>query len=292
MNNTTDFIKDIYFGEGPRWNDNQLWFSDMFDKTVSSVDVSTGNVNKVCSVEGGPSGIGWLPDGRLLVVSMKDRKVMRLEKDGSLLVHADLSDIATHDTNDMVVSKSGYAYVGNMGFDLQDFIKKHGREAAFSPNTQLPTAKLAVVSPSGEVSVGDDGIVFPNGSVISDNGKTLVVAETFARRLTAFDVNPDGSLSNRRIWADLGDVTPDGICLDAEGAIWIADSGSAQAVRVAEGGEVLSTVKTSQRCFALALGGENGKMLYCCTAPSSVAADLLVERKGKIEQIQVDVPCL
>lgn len=292
MVNTTDFIEDIYFGEGPRWHNNQLWFSDMFDKTVSSVDISTGKVNKVCSVEAGPSGLGWLPDGRLLVVSMEDRKVLRLENDGSLVVHADLSDIATHDTNDMVVSESGYAYVGNMGFDLQDFIKKHGRAAAFSPDTQLPTAKLAVVTPTGEASVGDDGIVFPNGSVISDNGKTLVVAETFARRLTAFDVNPDGSLSNRRVWADLGEVTPDGICLDAEGAIWIADSGSAQAVRVAEGGEVLSTVKTSQRCFAVALGGENGKTLYCCTAPSSVAAELLVARKGKIEQVEVDVPCL
>ncbi|MBS4215164.1 SMP-30/gluconolactonase/LRE family protein [Neobacillus rhizophilus] len=290
MKKTTVLLENIYFGEGPRWKDGQLWLSDIFDNSVLKVDVSSGSTNKICEVDGEPSGLGWLADGRLLVVSMKNKKVMRLEDDGSLVEHADLSGIADHDTNDMVVDKTGRAYVGNFGFNLQAFIKEHGREAALAPNASLPTAKLACISPDGNVSVAADDLVFPNGCVLTDEGSTLVVAETFGRRLTAFDVASDGRLSGKRIWADLGDVTPDGICLDAAGAIWVADSGSNRAVRVAEGGEVLARVETSQRCFAVALGGRDGRTLYCCTAPSSVASDLLHARQGKIEQIQVEVP--
>ncbi|MGM0900454.1 MAG: SMP-30/gluconolactonase/LRE family protein [Bacillota bacterium] len=290
MNKSPVLLDNLYFGEGPRWRDGKLWFSDMFEGSVFVADISTGSKQEVCKVEGTPSGLGWLPDGRMLVVSMNDKKIMRLEHDGSLAVHADLSAVAEEDTNDMVVDQNGRAYVGNFGFNLQAFIAEHGRAAALAPDAKLPTAKLACVDPDGKVSVAAEGLVFPNGSVVTDDGSTLVVAETFGRRLTAFDIAPDGSLANRRVWADLGSVTPDGICLDSEGAIWVADSGSNIAVRVAERGEVLGKVETSQRCFAVALGGEDGRTLYCFTAPSSVASEVRKSRQGKIEQFQVDVP--
>lgn len=292
MNETTVLLDNIYFGEGPRWKEGKLWFSDIFGKTVYAMDIHSGSMQKVCEVEGEPSGLGWLPDGRLLVVSMKGRKVMRLEGDGTLQEHADLSHIATYHANDMVVDEHGRAYVGNLGFDFYDFIKEHGREAAAAPDSNFHPANLACIEPNGSTRVAAEGLICPNGSVFADGGSTLIVAETFRCRLTAFDVASDGSLSNRRIWAQLGNTTPDGICIDVEGAVWVADAGASLAMRVAEGGEVLDRIKTSQRCTAVALGGEDGRTLYCTTAPLILPSELRKTKLGKIEQIRVDVPSI
>ena len=263
------------FTEGPRWHEGRLYFSDFYTHRVLAVD-GEGRVEVIATVPGQPSGLGWLPDGRMLVVSMLDRKLLRQEGDGRLVEHADLSKIATYHCNDMVVDTQGRAYVGNFGSDIES-------------GNKLVKAKLAFVDTDGSVSVAAEDLAFPNGAVITPNGKTLIIGESFGRCLTAFDIADDGGLSNRRVWANLHPHIPDGICLDAEGAIWLADPANNCVVRVAEGGDVLQKIEMGNGTFACMLGGEDRKTLFVCTAAGS--GSKAEERlTAKIEACEVSVP--
>lgn len=267
-------LDGLCFPEGPRWHDGKLWFSDMHAQRVVQVGTD-GRAETVAEVPNQPSGLGWLPDGRLLVVSMLDRRLLRLDESGLTEV-ADLSGVAPHHCNDMVVDAEGRAYIGNFGFDL------HGGAAP------VPTA-LACVTPDGAVREVADDLLFPNGTVITPDGRTLVVAETFAARLTAFDVEGDGSLANRRVWAQLEGI-PDGICLDAEGCIWVAAPTSSQVMRVRPGGEVTHRVRVSTDAFACALGGPERRTLFVCTAGDHDPRVCRERRDGRIEMVEVEVP--
>ncbi len=272
----------LYFGEGPRWHDGRLWFSDFYDHAVKSMD-SAGSIRTELEIDDQPSGLGWLPDGRLLVVAMHRRRLLRVDPDGVKL-HADPAGVATHHANDMVVDREGRAYVGNFGFALDEALAARGVEGVLADH---PTAKLARVDPDGRVHVAAEGLHFPNGAVITPDGRTLIVAETLARRLSAFDVAADGALSSRRVWAELGMRAPDGICLDADGQVWVANAIAAECVLVAPGGRIIATVATSQPCFACALGGAEGRTLYALTAPTSMAAQASAARRGCIEAVEV-----
>jgi sugar lactone lactonase YvrE len=269
----TVVLEGLFFPEGPRWHDGRLWFSDFYAHEVVAVDLD-GQRETVVEVPNQPSGLGWDPEGRLLVVSMLDRRLLRF--DGSRLEEvADLSPVATWHCNDMVVDDQGRAYVGNFGSD-----RAEGRPP--------DPATLALIQPDGTVAAAAD-LVFPNGMVITADD-TLVVAETFGGRLTAFDRAPDGTLANRRVWADLGSTIPDGICLDAEGAIWVAEPRGREVVRVAEGGDVLGRISTGDRgAFACMLGGDDRRTLLVCTARRS-GAGAVDDRAGRIEAYPVDVP--
>jgi sugar lactone lactonase YvrE len=274
---TTAVVLDgLDFGEGPRWHDGRLWFSDFYQHRVRALSPD-GQVEDMLVLDGQPSGLGWLPDGRLLVVSMLDRRVLRLEPDGSLMEHADLSSIAAHHANDMVVDAAGRAYVGNFGFDL---------EAGAKP---LP-ATLALVHPNGDVEAAATDLLFPHGSVITPDGSTLIVGETTGSRYSAFDIDADGRLTNRRVWAEVPGYFPDGCCLDADGAIWFADAAASRAVRVREGGEVVDQVTTGDTCFACMLGGDDGRSLYLLTASSPATPGEGEGGRGRIERTTVEVP--
>jgi sugar lactone lactonase YvrE len=288
--------ENLGFTEGPRWHDGKLWFSDFISRKVHTIDRS-GNISDIVEVPNVPSGLGWLPDGRLLVVSMEDRKVMRLDEE-TLVEHADLAHLATFHCNDMVVDAQGRAYVGNFGFDFQG-------------GAPLAPAKLVRVDPDGSCHVAAEDLIFPNGTVITPAGTTLVIGETFAGHLTAFDVAADGSLSGRRIFAELGpehagnELTPmaqalsqmyspdrplgpvpDGICLDAEGAIWMASPTTNEVIRVGEGTTVLDRVSTgTDGSYACMLGGDDRKTLFVCAASA-----LQQPGTGKLLTIEVDVP--
>jgi sugar lactone lactonase YvrE len=273
---TTQVLADGFaFLEGPRWHDDRLFVSDMHDGRVFAVDAH-GTIETIAVVPNRPSGLGWLPDGRLLVVSMTDRRVLRLEN-GVLHEHADLSDVATFHANDMVVDRHGRAYVGNFGFDFQ------GGE-------KLRPAALALVHPDGRVERAACGLAFPNGAVITPDGRTLVVAESFGRCLTAFDIAVDGSLSNKRLWADTKPAVPDGICLDAEGAIWIASPITKEAVRVRAGGEVTHRIPTTQQAVACALGGADGQTLFLLTSGSIERDECRAQRNARIEMLRAPAP--
>ena len=224
-----------------------------------------------------PSGLGWTPDGALLVVSMLDRRLLRVEN-GTTRVHADLSAVATGPCNDMVVDGRGRAYVGNFGYD---------RHKGEPPRTTC----LVRVDPDGRVTRAAEDFFFPNGTVITPDGRTLIIGETQAHRLTAFDVAPDGALDNRRVWAPLDErVFPDGMCLDAEGAIWVSDARGSALLRVREGGTVDRTVSTGTRyAFACMLGGVDRRTLFVCTSTGSGPA-MADKRDGAIETVRVDVP--
>jgi len=267
-------LDGLYFPEGPRWHEGRLWFSDFYAHEVVAVDES-GRRESMVEVPNQPSGLGWRPDGRLLVVSMTDRKLMRLDPDG-LKVHADLAEFAAWHCNDMVVDAEGGAYVGNFGFN------SHGGE-------EPRPANLIRVDPDGTVSIAATDLMFPNGAVITPDGRTLIVAETRGNRLSAWDRAPDGKLSNRRVFADLGKGYPDGICLDQEGAVWYADPRNNEVVRVAEGGRVLNRISTGDfGAFACMLGGADRKTLFVCTAKTS-GPKAAEERTGRIERVGVEV---
>lgn len=277
----------LYFGEGPRWHDGRLWFSDFYDHAVKTFRAGEG-VRTVIELEDQPSGLGWLPDGRMLVVAMQSRQVLVVDGT-SVSVHADLSDIAGFHCNDMVVDPQGRAYVGNFGFDLDRALTDQGVESVLVDH---PTATLARIDPDGTVTAAAEGLHFPNGSVITPGGSTLIVAETLGLRLSAFDIAADGSLSNQRVWADLGGRAPDGICLDAEGMIWVANPLAPECFLVAEdpsAGDVIDVVVTSQPCFACMLGGDDGRDLFMLTAHSADPRDASAARTGRIEQIRVEV---
>jgi len=267
-------LDGLRFPESPRWHEGALWFSDMHARQVMKLDLD-GRAELVVEVPNDPSGLGWLPDGRLLVVSMQDRRLLRLDPDGLHAV-ADLSACTSFHCNDMVVDDQGRAYVGNFGFDL------HGGGTPTETN-------LALVRPGGEIEVVARQLLFPNGTVITPDGGTLIVGESFGARLTAFDIAPDGTLSNRRIWAQLEKAVPDGICLDAEGGIWLASPVSAEVLRVREGGEVTDRVSVETQAFACMLGGPERRTLFICTAADSDPAKT-DSRSGRIESVEVEVP--
>ncbi|MDQ4126805.1 MAG: SMP-30/gluconolactonase/LRE family protein [Actinomycetota bacterium] len=237
----------IAFGESPRWHEDRLWFADWGTQELIAVDLE-GKGEVIVRVPSFPFCMDWLPDGRLLIVSARDRSLLRWEPDGSLVTHTDLGGLSGHPWNDIVVDGRGNAYIGNTGFDF--------------PGGEFAPGILALVTPDGSARQVADGVAFPNGIVVTPDNSTLILAESYGNRLTAFDIAADGSLSNRRVWADLDGGVPDGICLDAEGAVWYADVPNERCVRVREGGEVLQTIDLDRGCFACMLGGIDGRTLF------------------------------
>ena len=286
---TTILRGGLFFGEGPRWHEGRLWYSDFYDHAVHAIDLD-GNDERIVEVESQPSGLGWLPNGDLLVTSMLDRKLMRWNG-SELTTHADLGDQFTWHANDLLVDQQGRAYIGNFGFDFEVFLDEQGIEGLFADPDSLTTV-MCRVDPDGTINVASDGLIFPNGMVITPDGKTMIVAETLALRLTAFDIALDGSLSNRRVWADLSAhmAAPDGICLDAEGAVWIANALAPRLMRIGEGGVVLDEVETTMNTYACMLGGPEGKHLFAMTAPTSDSRHAPLERNGAIEVVGVAAP--
>jgi len=282
MSNTTILIDGLYFGEGPRWHNGRLWFSDFYAHAIKSIDES-GQLRTELELDDQPSGLGWLPDGRLLVVAMKERAVKRLDSTG-LVLHADISHLTAHLCNDMVVDAQGSAWVGNFGFDLDADLKARGL-AVLSDH---PVTNLVRVDPNGSVHLAASDMHFPNGSVITPDGSTLIVAETLAGCLTAFTINADKALSNRRVWAALPGVAPDGICLDENNQVWVANAIGPEVVLVAEGGGIVERVATSQPCYACMLGGGDGKTLFALTAAGSDAQHACAATTGKVETVRVN----
>ena len=279
----------LRFGEAPRWHGGRLWYSDFYRHAVYSMAADGGDERLELSVPGQPSGLGWMPDGSMLVVSMTDHRVLRWSPGSEPSCHAELASLCGFWANDLVVAEDGSAYVGNFGFDLDHFLATEGYEGLINPPGP-PLTNLVALGPAGEVIDVVPEMSFPNGMVISPAGDLLVVAETLASRLTAFDVAPDGKLSRRRSFAELPGIAPDGICLDAAGQIWVANAIGNQALRVAEGGEITAEIVTSQTCFACALGGEDRREIYLMTGQSSNAERASRSREGRIESARVEVP--
>ncbi|MFT4125369.1 MAG: SMP-30/gluconolactonase/LRE family protein [Gordonia sp. (in: high G+C Gram-positive bacteria)] len=287
----TTVVSERNFLECPRWHDGRIWFVDFYRYEVLSAAADGSDLRVEAQVPQQPSGLGWLPDGRLLVVSMRDATLLRREHDGSLSVHADLGPYVTGYPNDMVVDAAGRAYVGNFGFDLM--------------NEAPPcTTSLLRVDPDGTVTEVADDLWFPNGSVITDDG-VLLVDETFGNRVSAFDIAADGSLTNRRVWATFGEtpapgaglaevlgqagVAPDGCCLDADGALWIADALAGRAIRVLDG-EIVDEVSVGAGVFACMLGGADRRTLYLCSAPDFAEENRKAAREANLLAVRVDVP--
>jgi len=269
-------IGGLAFGEAPRWQEGRLWFSDMHAHEVVAM-TPDGVRETVVTSPTAVSGLGWLPDGRMLVVSMDDNRLMRLEADGRLVEHADLSPVSAFNPNDMVVDAKGRAYVGNFGFPLY-------------PRGEMKPAKMARVDPDGSVHEAADELIFPNGTVITPDGKTLVVGETFASRMTAFDIAADGGLSNRRVWATLPEAAvPDGCCLDAEGAIWVASPTTNDVIRLHEGGEVSERINVGRGAYACMLGGDDRKTLFVLVSDESDPELTRANRTAGIVAVEVEV---
>jgi sugar lactone lactonase YvrE len=237
----------IVFGESPRWHDGRVWFSDWGAHQVIALDPGAGH-EVMATVASFPMCIDFLPDGRLLVVDSAQRRLLRRELDGSLVPHADLSPVSQKPWNDIVADARGSAYVNSIGFDF--------------PGGEFAPGLVVLVTPGGDVSQVADGLAFPNGMAISPDGGTLIVAESYGNRLTAYDISIDGSLAGRRVWADTPGDHPDGICMDADGAVWYADVGNKHCVRVREGGDVLTTVGLDRGAFACALSREENPRLF------------------------------
>ncbi len=281
MSDTTTLVDGLYFGEGPRWHDGRLWFSDFYAHAVKSIDES-GALRTELELDDQPSGLGWLPDGRLLVVAMKERAVKRLDPTG-LVLHADISHLTAHLCNDMVVDAQGSAWVGNFGFDLDADLQARG----IAVLSDHPVTNLVRVDADGSVHLAARDMHFPNGSVITADGTTLIVAETLASCLTAFTINADKSLTNRRVWAAIPGVAPDGICLDENNRVWVANAIGPEVVLVAEGGEIIERLATSQPCYACMLGGRDGNTLFALTAAGSDGRHASAAKTGKIETVRV-----
>lgn len=276
----------IYFGEGPRWHDGRLWPSDFYSSRVCSVGLD-GDLRTELELEGRPSGLGWMPDGSLLVVRMELRQVWRRWPDGRFELHADLADHSAFLCNDMVVDGHGRAWVGNFGFDLDAQLHARGPESVIADH---PQTCLALVQSDGTVSNAAPGekFSFPNGMVITPDGSTLIVGETLGGRLSAFDIGADGTLTNRREYAPTWPRVPDGICLDATGAVWIANPLAPECALIAPGGEVLEVIETGLPCYACMLGGPEGKHLFMLVAPSSDATAAAKAPLGKVLVAEVD----
>ncbi|GAF45516.1 SMP-30/gluconolactonase/LRE family protein [Rhodococcus wratislaviensis] len=279
------------FLESPRWHEGRIWVTDFFTNQILSATETGADLRVEAVVPQQPSGIGWLPDGRLVVVSMRDHRLLRREVSGALVTHAYLGDRACGFPNDMVVAADGRAYVGNFGFDLQS-------------GAPMETAVLLCVDPDGAVTEVADDLWFPNGMVISDDG-SLIVGESFGNRVTEFDIQPDGGLTGRRDFARFGplptvraiadflpglSVTPDGCCLDADGALWVADAVNGRVLRVVRGGEIVDTIEPGAGVFACMLGGADGRTLFMCAAPDSDEEARSAARDAQLLATTVDVP--
>ncbi|MEO0467593.1 MAG: SMP-30/gluconolactonase/LRE family protein [Pseudomonadota bacterium] len=267
----------FFFLEGPRWHEGRLWMSDMLEGSVYAM-TEQGEITKISHVPGKPSGLNFLPDGRLVVVSMNDRCLMQVGEAGALSTYCRLGDLVTGAPNDSVVDHAGNIFVGNFGFDLA---------AGEAPKP----ANLVRVAPDGSAVVAADDMMFPNGTVITPDGATLICAETFASRLTAFTREEDGRLTERRVWADLGTHNPDGICLDADGAVWVSSVEAGLYLRVAEGGEILQELKPNgARAVACALGGADGRTLFALTFDAAMSEMWHGVPKARVEVCRVDIP--
>ncbi len=302
---TRVLCENFFFGDGARWREGRLWFSDFFAHAVKSVSLA-GDLRTEFEIDDQPSGLGWMPDGSLLIVSMLKRQLLRRWPDGKIGVHADLSNIAIYSCNDLVVDARGRAYVGDFGFELFKEFAARGFESVVADH---PTAMLACVAPDGSARVVARDLHFPNGSVITPNGKTLIVAETLAERLAAFDIEADGSLTNRRVWAQVSPRSPhnsaraavksppavahrlpDGIGLNADGHVWIANAGGPECVLFAPGGKIIDVIHTDLPCFSCILGGDDGRTLFMLTAPTSDPAVAIKSPKAKLITTTVRVP--
>ena len=266
----------LAFGESPRWHDDRLWFSDWGAQEVIAVDLE-GKSEVITRIQSFPFCIDFLPDGRLLVVSARDQLLLRMEPDGSLVTHANLTSLSDHPWNEIVVDGRGNAYLNNIGFDF--------------PGGEFATGIIALVTPDGSTRQVADGVAFPNGMVVTPDNATLILAESYGKRLTAFDIAADGGLSNRRVWADLGDGAPDGICLDAVNAIWYGDVPNKRCVRVREGGEVLQTIDLDRGCFACALGGADKRTLFLVATEWSGTTSMAGgARTGQVLVVEAPAP--
>ncbi|WP_250008209.1 SMP-30/gluconolactonase/LRE family protein [Actinoplanes sp. M2I2] len=287
----TTVLDGFSFTEAPRWHEGRLWFSDFYTGRVMSAREDGTDLRLEATVDEQPSGLGWLPDGRLLVVSMRDRRILRREPDGRLVTHADLSEHAGGHLNDMAVDGDGRAYVGNFGFDLM----------AGDP---LEPAALHRADPDGTVTELATDLWFPNAMAFTAGGAVLV-NETLGNRITAFDLTGDGRLTNRRVWAEFGPlatdrsvagalaqlhVAPDGSCLDADGGLWVADALGGRLIRVVEGGEITEEIRPGTNVYACALGGATGRTLFACAAPDFQEHARRAAREGSVLAIPVTVP--
>jgi sugar lactone lactonase YvrE len=287
----TTVVDGLSFSECPRWHEGRLWFADFYTHRVCSTAEDGGDFRVEAEVGGQPSGLGWLPDGRLLVVSMRDARLLRREPDGTLVTHADLSGHVQGHPNDMVVDSRSRAFVGEFGFDLMG-------------GGPVAPASLLRVDPDGTVTTVARDLWFPNGSVLTDDG-VLLVCETFGNRVTAFDVTEAGDLVRRRTWAGFGEppsgrdlaqvfaqvvVAPDGCCLDAGGALWVADALGHRVLHVREGGEIDAEIPTGTGVYACMLGGHDGRTLFLCTAPDFQEEARKQAREGELRAVRVEVP--
>jgi sugar lactone lactonase YvrE len=264
----------VALGESPRWHDGRLWFSDWGAQQIIAL-APDGTSEVMVHAPSMPFCFDWLPDGRLLIVSGREGLLLTLPPDGSLATYADLTGISRHPWNDIVVDGRGNTYVNTIGFDF--------------PGGQFAPGFMALVTPDGAVRQVADGLAFPNGMAVTPDNKTLIVAESYGECLTAFDIANDGRFSNRRVWANVPGDHPDGICLDADGAVWYADVGSSHCVRVRKGGEVLQMVTLDRGCFACMLGGVERKTLYVVAArfPDAMGGG---ERTGQVVAVETSVP--
>jgi sugar lactone lactonase YvrE len=268
----------LEIGESPRWHEGRLWFSNWGAQEVIAVDLDGKSEVMVRVPTTIPFSIDWLPDGRLLIVSGPEGVILRREPDGSLVTHADLTSLSDRGWNEIVVDGRGSAYVNGGGFDLMS-------GEPFAPGI------VAVLTPDGSARQVADGIAFPNGMAVTPDNSTLIVAESYAKRLSAFDIAADGALSNRRVWADLDEGFPDGICIDAENAVWYADVPNKRCVRVREGGEVLETVELDRGCFACMLGGADKRTLFIMAAKWAGPANMFDEPgTGQVLTVKAPAP--
>ena len=267
-------MTDIAFGESPRWHDGRLWFADWAAGELIAL-TPHGDHEVVARVNSFPFCFDWLPGGSLLAVNSREKRLLRLEPSGSAETHADLAALSEKPWNEIVVDARGNAYVNCIGFDF--------------PAGEPGPGFVALVTPDAEIRRVADDVAFPNGMAILPDETTLVVAESYASRLTAFDIEHDGSLANRRVWAEV-DGPPDGICADADGAVWYADVPNRRCRRVVEGGEILDTVELDRGCFACMLGGDDGRTLFVVgqewRGPSATSS----ERSGVVAATRAPAP--
>ncbi|MEO0882882.1 MAG: SMP-30/gluconolactonase/LRE family protein [Pseudomonadota bacterium] len=275
---TPEILADGFaFLEGPRWRDGALWMSDMHGDAVYRLTLD-GHYEKILDVPNQPSGLGWLPNGNMLIVSMLDKKILRRTPEGVVTEHADISALVPERINEMHVDPEGRAWIGNFGFGLDE--------------GEPPQSTVLVrVDPNGDACVVAEELFFPNGTTTLADQTTLIVAETFGRKLTAFDIGTSGELTGRRVWAEMPErAVPDGICLDAEGGIWVASPTTGEALRIVEGGEVTARIDTGRMAIATALGGDDGKTLFIMTSEATARAPCREAMSASVEYVKVDVP--